>query len=125
MAKSAFPCLTVDFSQNRVRVYKHTLHLLSDPQYIRFLINPEERYLGVQIASNDDTSAHRVGNRINKRNCVEIHSMSLLDQLQECTGWEKECSYTMHALANVDNSMIVFKWDDAMKNEKAQETNSL
>lgn len=119
MAKITLPCLTVDFPQSRVRVYKHTLHLLNDPQYIRFLINPEERYLGVQIASSDDPSAHRVGNRINKKRCVEIHSMSLLDQLQECTGWEKECSYTMHALANVDNSMIVFKWDEAMKNEKA------
>ncbi len=116
MSKAAYPCLTVDFSQNRVRVYKQTLHLLNDPQYIRFLINPDERYLGVQIARSDDPSAHRVGNRINKKECVEVHSMSLLEQLHECTRWKKEGSYTMHALANVDNSMIVFRWDEAIKN---------
>ena len=117
MSRSSMPCVTIDFPQNRIRVYKHTLHLLQDPLYIRFLVNPQDRFLGVQIANKDDPSAYKVGNRIKAKRCVEIHSMTLLEDLHQCTKWEKDASYTLHAMAAVDNTLIVFKLDEALRNE--------
>ena len=37
------PVLTVDLKKKRIRLYKHVLRLLDDPEYVQFLINPEKK----------------------------------------------------------------------------------
>lgn len=116
MAKGAVPGISVDFRQNRVRVHKCTLHMLGDPEFVRLLVNPEERLIAIQITDSDDPSGHHVRNRtLSSKNCFEIHSMPLLENLQKCTSWDDNSTYSLIAHSCVDNSMMVFKIDEARK----------
>ena len=116
MSKGTFPGISVDFRQNRVRVHKCTLHMLGDPDYIRLLINPENRLIAIQITDGDDPCGHHVRHHtMASKNCFEIHSLQLLENLHKCTAWDVDSTYSLVAHSCIDNSMMVFKIDEARK----------
>ncbi len=115
MPKTIHPRITVDFLKNRVRIHKNTLHMLDDPEFIRLLVNPQDGLIAVQVCNNDDPCFHRVPPGIfRSRNCFEIHSEQLMDKLFRCTAWKHDGVYNLQAKACLDESMIVFRIDEAV-----------
>lgn len=79
--KSA-PVMLIDFRNNRIRIHKNTLRLIGNPDYIQFLINPQEQNLAIRVSNSSDTLAHKV-------------RWSLLDHGQCCEFYSKQLVYTI------------------------------
>ena len=39
--------MTIDLKWNRFRIHKSTLNKMGNPQYVQFLVNPEEMFIAV------------------------------------------------------------------------------
>ena len=77
------PVLTIDLKKNRIRIYKQTLHLLDDPKYIQFLVNPETHILAVKKSSENGLSAQKIywTTLTDRKQCCEFYSKYFVSRL--------------------------------------------
>ena len=64
--------MTIDLSRGRFRVHKSTLNKMGRPQYIQFLVNPEEMLI------LDFRYSYRVSGEVDVANRVAYFSMKTL-----------------------------------------------
>jgi len=81
--------ISIDMKKYRIRVHKTTLHLLGDPKYIQFLVNPDDQIVAIRSVersvSGDQT--HRVSKKtLQSDNSVEFYSRSFISALMEVAG---------------------------------------
>ncbi len=79
------PILTIDLKKCRIRIYKQTLHLLDDPEYIQFLVKPDKRILAVRPGTPKDISPQKIywKTLTDKKQCCEFYSKSLIAHLRQ------------------------------------------
>ncbi|WP_322181486.1 hypothetical protein [Neglectibacter caecimuris] len=78
-AKSFVAKMTIDLKRNRFRIFSETLKQLGNPNYIQFLINPEELFIA--ILGSDRPLAGGTANKIplhSARGSAEFYSASLM-----------------------------------------------
>ena len=108
------PWILVDIAHCRIRIPKHTLRSLGNPGYIRLLINPDSRTLAVEVCDPNEPRKHRVPNYVmNSKQCFEIYSASLCDQLRIHTSWREHSAYKLFATAQAGEQLILFRFDEA------------
>lgn len=71
--------MTIDLKWNRFRIHKSTLNKMGNPQYVQFLVNPEEMFIAVLGSDRPLTGGTRTaepGHRFKKciRNTWDIPS---------------------------------------------------
>lgn len=80
--------IAIDLKKYRLRIYKSTLHVLSDPMSIQILVNPEKMHLVIvpieKKQPGDQTLT--IGVNLNRSGAsCEIYSMSFLSKLCDMT----------------------------------------
>lgn len=104
----------MDIPRNRIRIPKHTLRCLGRPGFVRLLINPETRTLAIEVCDQFEPRKHRVPDRVlNTKQCFEICSTRLCDQLCMSTQWEKKNTYKIFAKAQAGEQLLMFNFDEA------------
>jgi hypothetical protein len=114
------PSIVIDMRKKRIRIHRHTLHALGDPDFVVLIINPEEHTLGVKCSMLDDKLAHRVHkSNIRKKDCYELYSKRLMTALHElCPGWgDREC-YRIEGEIITEEKMAVFSMRDFARLER-------
>ena len=81
--------ISIDNKKNRIVVHKNMLHVLGDPPYIQFLIDPDSMIFAIKAL--DHTSSGDQTHKINKKalksdNSVEIYSMTFISKLNNVAG---------------------------------------
>ena len=110
------PYIVADFTRNRIRITRQTLRSLGQPDFIRLLINPENRTLAIEVCDHNEPRGHRVPDYIiNSSNCYEITSKPLLEKLLYHTKWDPRGKYKMFATALADKQLILFNFDEAYR----------
>lgn len=61
--------ISVDIKRNRVRILKSTYHLIGEPKYIQFLVNPEKRLVAFRGVEN-----YISGGMVNEINIERMNS---------------------------------------------------
>lgn len=54
--------MTIDLKRSRFRIHKSTLNKMGNPQYVQFLVNPEEMFIA--ILGSDRPLAGGTANRV-------------------------------------------------------------
>lgn len=111
------PSISVDMRKGRIRIHKHTLHALGDPDFVAFIVNPKEYVIGITCSGLDDKLAHRVRKRIMAtRECYELYSKSFVAALHElCPGWDGDGTYRLEGKVIEDENMVVFFLHDDVR----------
>lgn len=110
------PWILADMPRRRIRIPKHTLRSLGNPEFVRLLINPETRSLAIEVCDQTEPRKHRVPAHVkNSKICYEIYSASLFDQLREHTGWDGQHAYKLFAKAQAGERLLVFQYDEAYR----------
>ena len=65
--------MTIDLKRSRFRIHKSTLNKMGNPQYVQFLVNPEEMFIA--ILGSDRPLAGGTANKIGRVSCRERSSM--------------------------------------------------
>ena len=76
--------MTIDLKWNRFRIHKSTLNKMGNPQYVQFLVNPEEMFIAV--LGSDRPLAGGTSNRVK---LVKHHAIILLSStvIHSCVLW--------------------------------------
>ena len=119
--------LTKDFDAIRVSVYhiskdKSTLNKMGNPQYVQFLVNPEEMFIAV--LGSDRPLTGGTSNRVklvqtSRHYSVEFYSNTLLCALVNMIGTlDFQYSYRMSGEVDVANRVAYFSMKTLKKNER-------
>ena len=112
-AETFRPSIMVDMKKNRIRIHKHTLRALGDPDFVMLIVNPEEHTLGIKRSTLDDKRAHRVHKSTVKKDC-ELYSKSLMSAFRElCPDWDRRKCYRIEGEIVAGENMAVFSMMDS------------
>lgn len=106
----------IDFKKSRIRIFKETLHAMDDPAFVQLLINPQKRILCIRRSISEEEFAQRIKwESLNKKDCVEIYSRSLMSELLTLNeGWSNRKSYRVFGTFNLREELVWFDLDDAV-----------
>ncbi|MCL2662667.1 MAG: hypothetical protein FWE83_04970 [Oscillospiraceae bacterium] len=109
------PAISIDYKQNRIRIYKRTLRLIGNPDYIILLINPEEQILIILSSDKSDKKAFHTKRLITgNKQSYEISSKHLLRKLLAvCTNWQDNRLYRVYGEVVPNQSAVQFRLTDA------------
>lgn len=97
--KNNIAAISIDQKKGRIRVYKKTLHLLGDPDYIQLLVNPEDLFIAIRPVGKKAKLAHKVDweNTLNtSHSSFELYSKNLIETLAKvCPQWNKSKNYRL------------------------------
>lgn len=113
--------MTIDLKRNRFRIHKSTLSKMGMPQYVQFLINPEEMFIA--ILGTDRPLAGGTANRVKlvqmSNKSIEFYSNTLLYALVNMIGTlDFQYSYRMSGEVDVANRVAYFSMKTLKKNER-------
>ena len=77
------PIMTIDLKKRRLRLYKHILRLLGDPDYVQFLVNPEKKCFLVRRGEETEPGSQKIYWTILNDNgqCCEFYSKPFVETL--------------------------------------------
>lgn len=113
--------MTLDIKRNRFRIHKSTLKKLGNPQYIQFLINPEEMFIA--ILGSDRPLAGGTANKVNliqlPNQSVGFYSNTLLEGVINMIGLiDFRYSYRLSGEVDAANRVAYFSMKTLKKNER-------
>ena len=77
-------------------MYKKTLHLLGDPDYIQLLVNPEDLFIAIRPVGKKAKLAHKIDWSKPTHSSHELHSKNLIETLAKvCPNWDKNKTYQL------------------------------
>lgn len=104
--------MTVDRRRFRIRIHLSTFHILGIPEYIQFLVNPEEMIVALNFVGREEAGdeAHKVNaKRIETGNSYEIYTRPFVTKLSEVAGITDECcNYRLYGRVIPSRKMAVF-----------------
>lgn len=103
--------MTIDLSRGRFRVHKSTLNKMGRPQYIQFLVNPEEMLIA--ILGSDHPLSGGTANNVQQfqptKHSVEFYSSTLMSALVDMIGiLDFRYSYRVSGEVDVANRVAYF-----------------
>lgn len=113
---SSQPILCIDLKKNRIRIHKHTLHMLGDPEYIQLLVNPCTHMIAVRKSVRQDYLAHHVRACYSDiRNSYELYSRELLQTLRQTNSeLSKNRSYRIYGAINQKEGLASFSMQECV-----------
>ena len=112
------PVLTLDFKKKRIRLFKHTMTMIGNPDYVQILVNPKTSVIMFQRCSEDDCSAHKVywNSLKDKKQCCELYSKVFLEALYyNFFPHEEECSYRVYGTSEYMKGRVIFDLNNCIK----------
>ena len=113
---SSQPILCIDLKKNRIRIHKHTLHMLGDPEYIQLLVNPDTHMIAVRKSVRQDYLAHHVRACYSDiRNSYELYSRELLQTLKQTNAeLSNNKSYRIYGSINKKEGLASFSMQECI-----------
>ena len=110
------PTLLIDLKKNRIRIHKATLHLLGDPDYIQFLVNPDSLSLAIRRSIKGDSLAHHIRwNMLGGKQCCDFYSYFLLKSLRDVNyEWKPNRSYRLYGRLNEKENLALFSMKESI-----------
>ena len=110
------PALTVSLKKPSIRIYKETLHLIGNPEYVLLSVNFADNTLVITPSITFDAKAHNVGKYLkNSSKSVVLYSTPLIRSLQQMSGdWQTDKAYRMYGQLALDKKCVQFKLADAI-----------
>lgn len=113
--------MTIDLSRGRFRVHKSTLNKMGRPQYIQFLVNPEEMLIA--ILGSDRPLSGGTANNVQQfqltKHSVEFYSSTLMSALVDMIGiLDFRYSYRVSGEVDVANRVAYFSMKTLKRNER-------
>lgn len=113
------PLIVIDSKNSRIRIHRSTLHLLGDPEYIQFLINPDRLTLAIVSSRKQKTANEIRWDRIAESKSCEIYSKILIRQLGSIwPGWKADGKYRLYGVCVSEGLLVLFDISSAEETGK-------
>ena len=82
--------LTIDLKKHRLRIPSRTFEMINDPDYFRFLVNPEAKALVIECCTENTKGAYCLKKATLNKGLYEFYSISLIAEIVQCAGFTGE-----------------------------------
>lgn len=79
--------LTVDLKRHRLRIPERTFKMIDDPDYFRFLVNPEAKAIIIERCTEQSKGAYQLSKAPFHKGSYELTSVSLVTEIIQCAGF--------------------------------------
>lgn len=108
------PMIVIDSKNNRIRIYRNTLQLLGNPEYIQLLVNPKRLTLAILPGREIRTANAVRWDRIAANQSYELYSKVLIRQLGSiCPNWKTNGKYRLYGACAPNGLLIQFDMSSA------------
>lgn len=108
------PMIVIDSKNNRIRIYRNTLQLLGNPEYIQLLVNPKRLTLAILPGREIRTANAVRWDRIATNQSYELYSKVLIRQLGSiCPNWKTNGKYRLYGACAPNGLLIQFDMSSA------------
>lgn len=110
----ASPSIVIDCSKGRIRIHRHTLHYMGDPDYFILLVNPHERTIAILPSDRSDKRAHRVTSvSPDNKQSFELYSRPLTQSfLNMYADWQDWQAYRIYGEIIREQGVAKFHIDE-------------
>lgn len=119
------PTMLIDLKRNRIRIHRHTLHLLGEPEYIQFLINPEKNAIAIKSCAQNDYRSERIRwTTMGTHHSCEFYSKFLVNELKKISAqWQPGEKYHFYGKYLEKENLVLFYMNKytLLDNEKSCE----
>ena len=79
--------LTVDLKRYRIRIPGRTFEMINNPDYFRFLVNPESKGFVIECCTEKTKGAYERSKVPTHHGSYELTSISLIKEIARCAGF--------------------------------------
>lgn len=79
--------LTVDLKKHRLRIPGRTFEMINNPDYFRFLVNPESKGIVIERCTEKTKGAYQRSKVPTHKGSYELTSVSLITEIIHCAGF--------------------------------------
>lgn len=108
------PGISFCLEYGRIAIFRKTLELLDNPEYYRFLFDPDGRQFAVQACSLDDSGSHQLP-RLKDGDAYTIKSKDLLRFIYRCCRWKNKVSYRVAGCHMPQEKLVSFDLNTALE----------
>lgn len=106
--------ITFCYRRGRTVIFKSVISALGNPDYIRMLINPEEKVVIVQACDKRERNAIEVPRNLSKDGVTfGINSVALLESMTKLMEWSRLLTYRVKGELQIDSGFVVFLLEKA------------
>ena len=112
--------LTIDLKKKRLRLYKHALNAIGNPEYILLLVSPKTHKLVIMRSTEKEKCSIRIYWTVlnDKGQCCEFYSKELLEMMKQFFfPHDRECTYRVYGSTKWYRGMILFDLNECVELE--------
>ena len=114
--------LTLDIKKRRIRIHTSTIHAIGDPEYFRFLVNPEKKNMIIESCDERTRGAFRLKSASFHHNSLELYSKDLMDRIVACAEITSPVSIRLYGkLMEGETKGVFFRIDPRGGNQAEQQ----
>lgn len=104
------PTMLIDLKRNLIRIHRHTLHLLNEPDFIQFLINPGENAIAIKSCERNDYRSERIRwSAMGSHQSCEFYSKFLVNELKKISKqWKQDEKYYFYGKYLKKENLVLF-----------------
>lgn len=119
-AEKIVPGISFSKKQGMIMIFRSMIQALSEPDYIRFLMNMEKGCLAVQACDKKTLDCFRVPAYDSKDWTFRIYSDMMQRMLWTRCGWEDEYTYRVSGVLHPEYSLVEFDLNAAERVAESQ-----
>ncbi|MCD8107022.1 MAG: hypothetical protein LUE20_03540 [Oscillospiraceae bacterium] len=108
------PGISLSKKYGKIVVFRSTMQALSEPKYIKFLINTEKGCLAIQACEKKTIDCFKVPIYESKEVEFRIYSDVLLRMLWKRYGWDSGYTYHMDGVLYSEHGIVEFNLNEAV-----------
>ncbi|MCD7804453.1 MAG: hypothetical protein LUH03_04765 [Oscillospiraceae bacterium] len=113
--ETCIPGISLSKKYGKIVVFRSTMQALSEPRYIKFLINMEKGCLAIQACEKKILDSFRVPIFDSKETEFRIYSDRLLGMLWKRYGWDSGYTYHMDGALYPEHGIVEFNLNEAVQ----------
>lgn len=115
--KTYKPAISISMKKPGIRIYKDTLHLLEDPNYILLMVNPEDYSIVISPSDWRDCKSHNIARYLfNNTKSITLYSTSLIRELKMLRpNWDYNKAYKIGGVYLQNEFAVKFDMTSAVE----------
>lgn len=113
-AFNSLPGISLSMKRARILIYQATIKAIGEPDYIRFLFNPERKRLAIQACEYSETDSFRVPSNFGYDREFEITSTQMQKLIGKSCGWARDKTYRIFGVVHSEYALVEFDLEQAV-----------
>lgn len=106
--KLPLPGISFRYRYGRIIIHRSTFRELQNPDYFRFMLNPDKKILVIQRCEFDDPGYHRKPELKCNDHAFQMSSVDMVRMLYKVCHWDRDSTYRIWGSYLAKEDIVIF-----------------